>query len=939
MAASQATTKLPACGFSVTGGKKGNLPLSVEKRPKGKKVTIISNVQGSAKSLLSALSSLLGCGGTLRQETSGIHWTLEIQGDQVERVSSALTQLGCLRGVKKDVETKDKKKTVEDVSRVCAYDKFLRRGEPGQKEAKPIVEDYSWVLPGAACTLWHGPWVYCRGRCQQTDLNDVWEGSLRDDEEGVLCHDVEPLPPVRSTAELDVILRRMGMLAEVGVAAKTWGRNVSNKGSVGAATGSNDAAKIGAVSLIDYRRSCLAPGAKLIEWEAPGKNSNSTRRAKSRAASRSASTVGIGRSRSCAPGGHQGLSSRRVPAASSKPPPKLGCFRCPICSSVFGLHKTMKLHIRNVHPGQQCPGPGTALSAPPVAPPAVSLLHSRVPGLACEDRPAFVQQTNTISQKVQREKRASSVAAPATNRGEHRPVSAQTLAKTEQSKTTKSDRKIVKQAASQSAQMTPCPICSVSFSHDCIDSHVESCLALSNLADISSDSDEECSSAKPFSSKETCNRSEDTHAILRVRESYQPDGPGAATQLHVNKGCRFAVVWQQPDEEGGYWAYGFEENSPWKVGYVPLSHLETLDTIPKARDEQQPTERLADAQALQDSTVVSSQENWILPDEWLETFLLLELSDDQAEQFWDNFGDFRETMSPDVAWLEALKRTYNVTENRLGKQAAPLQSSIAPSFSKSKGSEDSRKQKAPSAQGATHVSQARSIENTDVNVRQALSCTRSHDQSPQASTDIQQVVKSWKPDSDIQLDISAGSHFRVEWTQPYEEGGFWAYGHLEGDSGNLGYVPLQCLGPLCRAMDSVILHKSDSMPPARRAWKRRERQQTKAFVNESCTQIDPWAGSDALREILISQSPTLTEACTAEDCALEDQRWAQTKLAALIQRFCLQSLDVAVTLSAICTCTSQTEMRREAVALIADNAPVKNFAAEVWKRRCSLAAM
>eukprot|EP00930_Biecheleria_cincta_P076988 TRINITY_DN6422_c0_g1_i1.p1 TRINITY_DN6422_c0_g1~~TRINITY_DN6422_c0_g1_i1.p1 ORF type:complete len:942 (-),score=147.54 TRINITY_DN6422_c0_g1_i1:105-2930(-) len=941
MAASQAATKLPACGFSVSGGKKGNLPVSVEKRPKGKKVTIISNVQGSAKSLLSALSSLLGCGGTLRQETSGVHWTLEIQGDQVERVSSALTQLGCLRGVKKDVETKDKKKTVEDASRVCAYDKFLRRGEPGPKEAKTIVEDFSWVLPGADCTRWHGSWVYCRGRCEQTDLNDVWEGSLRDDEEGALCHVVEPPPPVRSTAELDIILRRMGMLAEVGEAAKTWGRNGSNKSNKGSsvATGSTAAANIG-VSLTDYRRSCLAPGAKLIEWDAPGKNSSSSRRAKSRAASRSASTVGIARSRSCGPGG---TSSRRAPAASSKPPPKLGCFRCPLCSSVFGLHKTLKLHVRNVHPGQQCPGPGTALFAPPVAPPAVSLMHSRIPGMAGSDRPAFVQQTSPVSQKLQRHKRPSSVAAPVTNRGEHRPASAQTVAKKDRSETNATDKTMVKQAASQSVPMTPCPICSVSFSHDCIDSHVETCLALSNLSEISSDSDEECSSARHSSSKEASNQSEGRHAILIVRESYRPDGPGAATQLQVKKGCRFAVVWQQPDEEGGYWAYGFEENSPWKVGYIPLCHLENLGTPTKARNEQQSPGRPADAQALQGSTVASSQENWILPEEWLETFLLLELSDDQAEQFWDNFGEFKETMSPDAAWLEALSRTCSVKQNRLGKQAEPLQSSKAPSISQSTAYGDSRRQKAPSTQAAKQVSQARSIENTDANARQKLPSTRSHEQSPQASADIRQVVKAWTSSIDgagIQLDICAGNHFHVEWTQPCEEGGFWAYGHLEGDPGTLGYVPLHCLGALRGATDSAALYESDSMPPARRAWKRREREQTKASANEPCcTEIESYAGKDVLRETLTSESPTLTEACTAEGCALEDQIWAQTKLAALIQRFCLQSLDVAVALSAIAACTSPAEMRREAVALIADNAVVKNFAAELWKRRCSLAAM
>lgn len=350
--------------------------------------------------------------------------------------------------------------------------------------------------------------------------------------------------------------------------------------------------------------------------------------------------------------------------------------------------------------------------------------------------------------------------------------------------------------------------------------------------------------------------------------------------------------------------------------------------------------------------MVSSQENWILPDEWLETFLLMEFSDDQAEMFWDMFAQLKERMPPDAAWLEALSRACTGTENRLDQQATPLQSSIEPSFSLVNSPGDSTKQKACGAQAAKQSSKARSSQKSDANTSQRLSCK----QSPQASGDIQQIVKSWKPESDdagIQLQISAGGRFCRNWSQPCDEGGFWAYGYLEGDSGNLGYVPLHCLGPLCEDAhqggavtsqqgpfcedaDTVLLHEAESMPQVRRgAWKRRERDQTKSSVKQPCAQIESCAG----RETLPSQSLSQTQDCTATDSALEIQAWARTKIAALVSRFCMQSLDVAVTLSALSTCTSQAEMRTEAVALIGDNAPVKNFAAELWKKRCALAAI
>ena len=44
--------------FVVAATKKGELPVKTEKRSRGKKVTVITNVKGEAAKLLSALQSL-----------------------------------------------------------------------------------------------------------------------------------------------------------------------------------------------------------------------------------------------------------------------------------------------------------------------------------------------------------------------------------------------------------------------------------------------------------------------------------------------------------------------------------------------------------------------------------------------------------------------------------------------------------------------------------------------------------------------------------------------------------------------------------------------------------------------------------------------------------------------------------------------------------------
>ena len=67
----------PGPSWLVRGTKKGALPIAVEKRPCGKKVTLVSNVTNPG-ALIHELKRRLGTGGTVAPNGDA-----ELQGDQV----------------------------------------------------------------------------------------------------------------------------------------------------------------------------------------------------------------------------------------------------------------------------------------------------------------------------------------------------------------------------------------------------------------------------------------------------------------------------------------------------------------------------------------------------------------------------------------------------------------------------------------------------------------------------------------------------------------------------------------------------------------------------------------------------------------------------------------------------------------------------------------
>jgi translation initiation factor 1 (eIF-1/SUI1) len=96
---------MASSGWKVVGTKKGSLPVSVEKRPCGKIVTIVHNVTNPEK-LQSELQSLLGAGGS-RSSNS-----VEIQGNHTDRITKYLfdhkSQLSQVSGCKEKEVKQDK---------------------------------------------------------------------------------------------------------------------------------------------------------------------------------------------------------------------------------------------------------------------------------------------------------------------------------------------------------------------------------------------------------------------------------------------------------------------------------------------------------------------------------------------------------------------------------------------------------------------------------------------------------------------------------------------------------------------------------------------------------------------------------------------------------------------------------------------------------------
>lgn len=234
---------LPPCGFAVGGTKKGDLVLKVEKRARGKKVTVIPNVTGDATKLVRALQSLLGVGGTVRQAENRT-FSVEVQGEQTTRVEKVLLDFQCIRGVSssglEDVRTRsDPKRTDSAVDRSAAT-KFLAQTQGGkplsaEEERRRALEQEADFYGRLWATVGN------------SDMSDVWEESLSEN----LRVESESIPVTQELGDLNVSLKALGMLAECGRAIKEfWDTS--------------------GFTIQQFRKMALNPGAHLLD-DGPGR--------------------------------------------------------------------------------------------------------------------------------------------------------------------------------------------------------------------------------------------------------------------------------------------------------------------------------------------------------------------------------------------------------------------------------------------------------------------------------------------------------------------------------------------------------------------------------------------------------------------------------------------------------------------------------------------
>ena len=80
------TEKAPARPYRIAKTRKGGLPVTVEKRARGKVVTVVRNISGDGASLLKDLKRRCGAGGVVREDS------IEIQGDHREKVEAYLKE-------------------------------------------------------------------------------------------------------------------------------------------------------------------------------------------------------------------------------------------------------------------------------------------------------------------------------------------------------------------------------------------------------------------------------------------------------------------------------------------------------------------------------------------------------------------------------------------------------------------------------------------------------------------------------------------------------------------------------------------------------------------------------------------------------------------------------------------------------------------------------
>lgn len=397
------------------------------------------------------------------------------------------------------------------------------------------------------------------------------------------------------------------MLAEVGEAACTWGLRTSTR-----------PAPLG-TTLAEYRRAALAPGARLLEMEPGGRRSNS-KKPKEKV---KASTL-------------QPAISRSKSQPVVKVPQEEGCFRCPVCQHHFALYKTLKDHMKLSH-NQNAPAKNLVAYTPPKLKPRTAVSRDTSVPRAVKSTVRWGQNRSEGDVGNVESKAGPSDESVGPDDGQpafsasvpRTPIEVPLVEEIEEIEDLKDiEEEIPQQTLPEDAgrefpsldccvcqkrfsfQMLQefqehvekcinnppatqlwqeCPVCQEKFHPDAIEAHVRSCL--DRAEDIVDDDDGEDSDASDGIAGHPVDLQ--GYPVVRVVQAFRPEICDD-TQVSVVKGDLFLRLWQQPTEEGGYWAWGclvtWERNDYYgvKLGYVPLSHLAEE---PPATPEVQPLRR------------------------------------------------------------------------------------------------------------------------------------------------------------------------------------------------------------------------------------------------------------------------------------------------------------------------------------------------------------
>jgi hypothetical protein len=241
------------------------------------------------------------------------------------------------------------------------------------------------------------------------------------------------------------------------------------------------------------------------------------------------------------------------------------------------------------------------------------------------------------------------------------------------------------------------------------------------------------------------------------------------------------------DTTDPYWAYistvsrNRERQEEW--GYVPISFLSKVEDVQSPKVTPATDPRILESSA-EDFDVAPA---WDVPASWLETLLILDLSEEVSAWFWERFAELRSQRSMADAWNWALEEV------------------LEPDIYSGK-SKDRSSSKPESARGSAHTVAAKLHGTSTLDAESG----GGHDDGPSEQSEETVVVSTYMPPNPgfgDQIQVLKSTQVRVLWRQPKEEGGHWAWVvplDKHGTEVARGYIPLSCLPP--RQSKSSVEH-------------------------------------------------------------------------------------------------------------------------------------